>query len=258
MLPFLPQAPTDYLFRHTYREGQTVQYRMQNETEMLIEMPGGAGEQEIEIAGDTVVIYKFGELTPNGLSLRIINRIQKLEMTGPMADAMPKMEKYPEMTSLARLDTLSRLRILGSEKEITGSPFGQFAASDPSNYFTMLPLPADRVKVGSTWNVPIAEAKSTVIARLESVNGGVASITLKGKMEKDEKLGESKGEDVPESFLGAMTAKTTADIEGTVNLEIATGATVDAQATISVRNQTTVANFTVDVSGKGKSTWKRM
>ncbi|RYG45904.1 hypothetical protein EON79_11485 [bacterium] len=260
MLPLLLPAPppVDYLLRHVRREGEMVQYQMKNKSDLVLELPGGAGDQEMGIEGDTLIIYKFGKLTSNGRKVRIVNRLKKMDMTGPAAAAAPKISEFPDIVFDGRLDSLNRLKVLPNDDLMGGSPMAQIGSSDPSNYFAFLPLPADRVGVGSTWPVVLLQAKSTIVARFESVENGIAVIRLKGKMEKEDTMPGSEGEEVPVAFRGKMISKSTADIDGTVHLDVATGVTVKADAKIAVRNQTSVGTYTVDVTGSGNSTWQRL
>ncbi len=262
------------VLKRTFKEGSTDVYKQTTVTKMVMTMPqGGDMGMNTNVDATYTIKYKKVDPTANAATVETITKVDKLDMTGALADMMKSMGQGKTPTpkpitlngqilanNTFKADKADKPAKAGSLEDVMSSSAGLQST-------VLIEFPDKAVKIGDSWDVvvpttPATPAGQKLVAKLtgektvDGVDVWVVNITGKIKIKFDMTEAAASDPDAQGSPLAGMkmlldgTVDTTED----VLIEKSTGRTIQLDATMKSKQTITIGD--TGMAPEGTSTAK--
>jgi len=253
------------LLRRSLKDGATETYRITSSVNMVIELPNGLGEQEINVDSEQTCGLLTSRLDPTkGALVRSTITFDKWKVDGPL----PGGEEKPEpLKTEGWLNDRGILKPLKPKEN--GQVLGGFELSTLVSPF--FELPEQKVKVGDSWKIaipknPLINQSQALVATLkgEKVIGEhpvwVVSLNAEIKLDTGKFTLPKETNGTPNPMAGQKASVTgLVRIEGEVDLDKVSCSVLHLEAKSVIKQQTTIEAYqmTVKSSTESKTTIDR-
>lgn len=254
-------AQDGVLLRRALVADATEVYTVETKAKQTVELPGGMGEQEIDLTTVGTYSVKTGKVDSEKgtAAVSITYTVDKLE-AGGMLGAMMGAEKPQPMTFGGTVDARGKFNVKAPQTAGgLASMLGVSSGAVGSNIAVELPEKA--VKVGDAWTVEVAgmpgQAPQKLNVKLtgEKTVDGVALwvVTTEGKFNIDTK---QTIPNEPPSPMAGQTAviKGTIEVKGEGLIDKKSGKTVQLVSTSKSQQTTEIGDAGISVSIAGTTT----
>lgn len=263
------------VLKRTFKEGSSDVYKQVTKIKMIMTMP--QGEMNLNTSTDSTYTVKYKKVDPtaNTADVDTITKIDKMDMTGSLAD-MAKSNGQPKATTpkpvtlsgqILANNTFKPEKAEKAEKPVKGAKGGgsideimSMGAAMQSS--VLIEFPDKAVKVGDTWDIavpvtPATPAGQKLAAKLtgektvDGIDVWVVNVSGTIKMKFDMSEAVANDPDAQGSLIGGMKMllEGTVDMTEDVLIEKSTGRTVQLDGTMKTKQNISIADMGISIDG---------
>ena len=240
-------------------------YHIVSKSNQLISLPGGAGDQELNVVSKASYTVKTGAVGADGNSAAVdlVTKVESYDMTGPMADMMQgNKEQFLKSTTISgTLDNLNRFTL---DPKAKTDPMSVLTGSMNSNIVgVFVELPEKAINIGDGWDVIVKKgpiigkqdqklsAKLTGEATVDGKAVYVVAVTgsIKTDIDFAELVKSAGSADLGPVGQMDLQIKGTIEVKGEANIDKATGQTVSMKVKITTKQDMQVSGQSIPSTG---------